>query len=188
MHKAMQKGPVGYISAIIPTENKFMNLNFDIDVKDAVSESIQDSVSDTNPDLNANICIPNTEQSDSIISPDVSSEIDPSLSNDLSFKSKGLHFCNLNIHHIVPKIDELRISMAHDKCPDIFGMCETYLTASISDDHIVIDDFDILRKDRSDTQNKEGGGVLFYTRKSINCRRRHEIETSNIETLWAVIT
>ena len=140
MHKAMQKGPVGYISAIIPTENKFMNLNFDIDVEDAVSESIQDSVSDTNPDLNANICIPNTEQSDSIISPDVSSEIDPSLSNDLLFKSKGLHFCNLNIHHIVPKIDELRILMAHDKCPDIFGMCETYLTASISDDHIVIDD------------------------------------------------
>ena len=67
MHKAMQKGPVGYISAIIPSENKFMNLNFDIDVEDAVSESIQDSVSDTNPDLNANIYIPNIEQSDSII-------------------------------------------------------------------------------------------------------------------------
>ena len=46
-------------------------------------------------------------------------------SNDLIFKSKGLHFCNLNVHHIVPKIDKLRISMAHDKCPDLFGMCET---------------------------------------------------------------
>ena len=118
----------------------------------------------------------------------MSSEIDPSLSNDLIFKSKGLHFCNLNVHHIVPKIDELRISMAHDKCPDIFGMCETFLTASISDDQIAIDDFDILRKDRSDTQNKVGGGVILYTWKSINCRRRHEIETSNIETLWAEIT
>ena len=80
--------------------------------------------------------------------------------------------------------------MAHDKCPDIFGICETFLTASISDDQIAIDDFDILRKDRSDTQNKVGGGVILYTctRKSINCRRRHEIDTSNIETLWAGIT
>ena len=118
----------------------------------------------------------------------MSSEIDPSLSNNLIFKSKGLHFCNLNVHHIVPKTDELRISMARDKCPDIFGMCETFLTASISDDQIAIDDFDILRKDRSDTQNKVGGGVILYTRKSINCRCRHEIETSNIETLWAEIT
>ena len=62
------------------------------------------------------------------------------------------------------------------------------MTASISDDQIAIDDFDILRKDRSDTRNKVGGGVILYTRKSINCRRRHEIETSNIETLWAEIT
>ena len=110
-------------------------------------------------------------------------------SNDLIIKLKCLHFCNLNVHHIVPKIDKLRISMVHDKCPDLFGMCET-LTASISDDQIAIDDFDILPKDRSDTQNKVGGGVILYTctRKSINCRRRHEIETSNIEIHWAEIT
>ena len=31
-------------------------------------------------------------------------------------------------------------------CPDIFGMCETFLTASISDDQIAIDDFYILRE------------------------------------------
>ena len=70
----------------------------------------------------------------------MSSEIYHSLATDLILKSKGLHFCNLNVHHIVPNMDELRISMAHDHCPDIF------LTASISDDQIAIDDFDILRK------------------------------------------
>ena len=67
--------------------------------------------------------------------------------------------------------------MAHDKCPDIFGICKTFLTASISDDQIAIDDFDILHKERSDTQNEAGGGIILYTRKSINCRCRHEIET-----------
>ena len=79
--------------------------------------------------------------------------------------------------------------MAHDKCSFVFGMCETFLTAcSYSDDQIAIAAFGILRKDRSDTQNKAGGGVILYTRKSNNCRRRHEVETSNIETLWPEIT
>ena len=119
---------------------------------------------------------------------DLSSEIEYNLNSNLTFKSKGLHFCNLNVHHIVPKIDELRISMAHDNCPDIFGLCETFLTDSISDDQIAIDGYDILRKDRSETQKKAGGGVVLYYRKAINCKRRHEIESSKLETLWAEIT
>ena len=67
-------------------------------------------------------------------------------SADIVFHSKGLHFCNLNIRHIVPKVDELRIMMSHVNCPDIFGMCETFLTNSISDDQIAIDDFEFIRK------------------------------------------
>ena len=67
---------------------------------------------------------------------DLSSEIDHSLPTDLIFKSKGLHFCNLNVHHTVPKIDKIRVSLAHDNSPDIFVICETLLTASISDDLI----------------------------------------------------
>ena len=78
--------------------------------------------------------------------------------------------------------------MAHDNCPDIFGLCETFLTDSISDDQIAIDGYDILRKDRSETQKKAGGGVVLYYRKAINCKRRHEIESSKLETLWAEIT
>ena len=38
---------------------------------------------------------------------------------DLNFMSKGLHFCNLSVRHLMPQIDELRIVMATDKCPDI---------------------------------------------------------------------
>ena len=108
---------------------------------------------------------------------------------ELTFESKGLHFCNfLNIQHIVPKIDELRITMAHEHSPDIFGMCETFLTSSVSDDQMAVDGFDLMRKDRSDSQNKAGGGVILYYRKSINCKHKCNIEISNIETLWAEIT
>ena len=78
--------------------------------------------------------------------------------------------------------------MSHVNCPDIFGMCETFLTNSISDGQIAIDDFEFIRKDRSDTQDKTGGGVIFYYRQSINCKRKRELEVSNIETLWAEIT
>ena len=107
---------------------------------------------------------------------------------ELIFESKGLHFCNLNIQHIVPNIDELRITMAHEHSPDIFGMCKTFVTSSVSDDQMAVDGFDLMRKDRSDTQNKAGGGVILYYRKSINCKRKCNIEISYIETLWAEIT
>ena len=84
-------------------------------------------------------------------------DLDPSI--ELTFESKGLHFFNLNIQYIVPKIDELRITMAHEHSPDIFGMCETFFTSSVSDDLMTVDGFDLMRKDRSDTQNKAGEGV-----------------------------
>ena len=118
----------------------------------------------------------------------LSQETDLAPGIELTFESKGFHFCNLNIQHIVPKIDELHITMAHAHSPDIFGMCETFLTSSVSDDQMAVDGFDLMRKDRSDTQNKAGGGVILYYRKSINCERKCDIEISNIETLWAEIT
>ena len=49
------------------------------------------------------------------------------------FKSTGLHIANLNVRHIMPKIDEFRIVMANDMGPDIFGACETFLETSIPD-------------------------------------------------------
>ena len=106
---------------------------------------------------------------------------------DLTFSTKGFHLSNLNIRHIVPKIDELRILMANQSCPDVIGLCETFLTCNISDNQIAIDGFDFIRKDRSDTQNKNGGGIILYFRKSLNCKRRRELEISEIETLWAEI-
>ena len=78
--------------------------------------------------------------------------------------------------------------MTHNQCPDIFGMCETFLSHSVSDEQLKLEGFDLIRKDRSETQNKAGGGILLYFRKSINCKRRCEIEASNIETLWVEIS
>ena len=107
---------------------------------------------------------------------------------DLTFASKGLHFGNLNIRHLVPKLDELRLALAADSGPDIFGVCETFLECNGPDCQLNIQGFDFMRKDRSDIQNKSGGGLVLYYRSSLNCKRRSELEISNIETLWSEFT
>ena len=43
---------------------------------------------------------------------------------DFKFSSKGIHICNLNIRHILPKIDDIRITLSSENGPDILGMCE----------------------------------------------------------------
>ena len=103
------------------------------------------------------------------------------------FKSKCLNIANLNVRHIVPKIDELGIVMANDMGPDIFGACETFLETSIPDNQVAINGYEFKRKDRCDTQDKTGGGVILYYRTSLNCKRKKELEISNIETLWCEV-
>ena len=106
--------------------------------------------------------------------------------SDLVFPSKGLHVANLNVRHLPPKfnVDELRIMLANGRGPDILGLCETFLDSNIADGQITISGYEFLRKDRCDTINKAGGGVLLYYRNSLNCKRKTELEISNIETLW----
>ena len=102
-----------------------------------------------------------------------------------AFSSKGLHISNLNIRHIVPKIDEIRILTSNEHCPHFLGLytCETFLRTTNPDSQVSIDGYNFFRKDRSETQEKDGGGLLFYYKQSLNVKRRHDIEVSNKETL-----
>ena len=43
---------------------------------------------------------------------------------EFDFSSKGLHICNLNVRHILPKIDDIRIVLSSKQGSDIVGMCE----------------------------------------------------------------
>ena len=38
------------------------------------------------------------------------------------FKSKGLHMCNLNVRPILPKIDEIRLTLSNGNIPDVLGI------------------------------------------------------------------
>ena len=109
-------------------------------------------------------------------------------STDFVFSSKGLHIANLNVCHLLPKMDELHITLACENGPDIIGICETFLDNDISDNLLAIAGYDHIRKDRSETRDKTGGGLILYFRNNINCKRRSEFEISNIETIWSEIT
>ena len=61
-------------------------------------------------------------------------------------------------------------------------------TDQCADILISIDSFNFFRKDRSNTQTKSGGGLILYFRQSLNLKRRYDLESSNIETLWAEVT
>ena len=42
------------------------------------------------------------------------------------FQKKGLKIACLNIHHLIPKLDQIKLSLT-DQHPDIIGLCETFL-------------------------------------------------------------
>ena len=78
--------------------------------------------------------------------------------------------------------------MANENSPDILGHCETFLTTSVSDSQVSSDVFDLIRKNRSDIQDKTGSGIILYTRKALHCMHRQELEISKIESIWVTIT
>ena len=90
----------------------------------------------------------------------VSNGTDATHSTDFVFRSKGLHMANLNIHHLLAKLDELGISMACENGPDVLGICETFLNEIISCNRLTVNGFDHIRKDRSVTQDKSSGGLI----------------------------
>ena len=103
-------------------------------------------------------------------------------SRDFVFRSKSLHMANLNIHHLLSKLNELRISMACEKGPDVLGIFETTLDNNISGNVLTVNGFDHIRKDRSVMQEKSGGGVILYFRNNINC---NIVNNSNYQDLVA---
>ena len=73
---------------------------------------------------------------------------------------------------------------------DILGTCEIFLNISIPDDILNMPDYVFERKDRAESANDtstSGGGILVYISNHINYVRRHDLESSNIESIWLEI-
>ena len=102
----------------------------------------------------------------------------------LGLVKRGLRIANLNIRHILPKIDEIKYMLNGKRSVDVLGICETFLKDDIDDNQLMIDGFSIERRDRKE---KGGGGVLVYISNNLPFERRRDLETSGIESLWIQI-
>ena len=62
----------------------------------------------------------------------------------------------------MPKLDELR-GLTETESPDVICIVETWLSSDVSDNELVISDYQILRRDR----DRHGGGVMMYVHSSL---------------------
>ena len=65
-----------------------------------------------------------------------------------NFQKRGLHVSNINICHLKPKLDEVKLLLSSDNNVDVLGICETFLNKNVDDKRINIDNYKIERKDR----------------------------------------
>ena len=72
-------------------------------------------------------------------------------------KTRGLHFCHLNVNSLLSKIDELR-DITNCIRPAILGITESKLDSSVTNTEVNINGYSIIRNDR----NRNGGGVACY--------------------------
>ena len=95
-----------------------------------------------------------------------------SLEDSFSFLlcEPGFKLASLNITSLPKHIDELRILLA-DRSIDILAINKTRLDDSILDREVHILGYDIIRWDR----NRNGGGVCFYIRSTINYSLRLDL-------------
>jgi hypothetical protein len=89
---------------------------------------------------------------------------------------------SLNICHILPKIDELKLYM---KTVDIIGISEMFLNENIPDNILNVHNFNLVRKDR---RHSGGGGLIVYISDDVTYSRCNDIETDNVESIWIKVS
>lgn len=103
---------------------------------------------------------------------------------NLELPENGLKIGHLNIQGLVSKLDELTLLLWSNKI-DIFGITESKLNEKHPTSSFAIKGFhEPFRKDR--TLNK-GGGILIYVKENVNCKRRSDLESDDLEHIWLEI-
>ena len=79
----------------------------------------------------------------------------------------GLHLIHLNINIILYKVDE-HLEIANKTRGTVIDLTETKLDATISDDEVNIDGYELIRSDR----NRHEGGVACHIKNDVAFRAR----------------
>ena len=104
----------------------------------------------------------------------------PKENNSRWLSKKGLKLGCLNVNHLSPKFDEITFLLKNEQNFDLFGIVETFLSDEIDIGSLQIEGYKLERKDRG----TNGGGLVTYIDIKRCYKRRDDIETDDIESLW----
>jgi len=94
-----------------------------------------------------------------------------------------LRVSHVNSRSAVNKIPEIQLMIQTDKI-DILFLSETWFHADLLDAQFQLDGYTLLRRDRAQHKTfRRGGGVAVYIRRTIQYRRRHDLEHHEHEVL-----
>ena len=93
-------------------------------------------------------------------------------------KTRGLHFCHLNINSLLSKIDELT-DIRNCIKPATLGITKSKLDSCVTKAEVNINSYSIIRNDR----NRNGGGVACYIRNDL-CFNIKNVFTYSIEHVF----
>ena len=99
--------------------------------------------------------------------------------------SPGLKIAHLNIRSLPKHLDGFKILMA-DNPFDVVCLSETWLNSTWSDTELHIDGYNIIRRDRDDSQ-RGGGSAIYYSTKFM-ARQRSDLFIQDIESVWLELT
>ncbi len=88
---------------------------------------------------------------------------------EATHQNKAITLLYANAQSINSKIDELKV-ISQDLDPDIILLTETWCNSTIENAALTIENYKLetdLRKDRCDTANGIGGGLLVYAKQDI---------------------
>ena len=73
----------------------------------------------------------------------------------------------MNIRHLKPTLDDMKILLDSANCIDVFCLCETFLTETVDNDILPISGYTFERKDRWETNSStnKGGKILIYLKQ-----------------------
>ena len=70
---------------------------------------------------------------------------------------------------------------------DVLAINETKLDSSITNDHIQISGFEVIRRDRQ-LHSRNGGGVCMYVKSKLNFKIREDLVNNDLELLFIQIS
>ena len=86
----------------------------------------------------------------------------PSVNKAKVIKSDSLRILYYNARSLLPKLDDLFVTIETHNFPDIVCIVESWLGHDVGDQEIAIPNYNIFRHDR----NRYGGGILIYVKDS----------------------